>query len=53
MTNNDGGPAFPGYASDTGMSLRDYFAAHALIGMLALNAGHPESGEALQIVDAA
>lgn len=37
---NDGGPAFPPHASSTadeymGMSLRDYFAAKAMQGMLA------------------
>jgi hypothetical protein len=36
---NDGGPAFPAPAyaaniTDTGMSLRDYFAGQALAGML-------------------
>lgn len=31
---SDGGPAFPRQGCD-GMSLRDYFAAHALAGMLA------------------
>ena len=32
---NNGGPAFPtGVASDAGMSLRDYFAGQALIGIL-------------------
>lgn len=44
MANNDGGPAFPLqrnhsngdaiYAKGDGMSLRDYFAATALIGIL-------------------
>lgn len=30
-----GGPAFPTYPTHTpGMTLRDYFAAHALVGML-------------------
>ncbi len=40
---NDGGPAFPGLHpsqecrfNDPGMTLRDYFAAKALLGMLTL-----------------
>lgn len=34
MTPNDGGNAFPSGRLDTnGMSLRDYFAAHALLAM--------------------
>ena len=40
---NDGGPAFPsgdGYQRALGMTLRDYFAGQALVGLLA----HP-SGE--------
>lgn len=42
---NDGGPAFPGkrHESDTsrkvGMSLRDYFAAHAMIGLITAKRG--------------
>ncbi len=41
MAKNDGGPAFPLHAvegshyAEYGMSLRDYFAAKALTGMLA------------------
>lgn len=40
MSKNDGGPAFPthgsiGEVATYGMSLRDYFAAHALQGWLA------------------
>jgi hypothetical protein len=39
MSKNDGGPAFPvgseTHPVDQGMSLRDYFAGQALIGMLA------------------
>lgn len=39
MSVNDGGPAFPYTTSDDkhygGMSLRDFFAAHALQGLLA------------------
>jgi predicted DNA-binding transcriptional regulator AlpA len=31
---NEGGPAFPGYG-ETGMTLRDYFAAKAMQGLLA------------------
>jgi hypothetical protein len=31
----DGGPAFPRSPGDSGMSLRDYFAGQALIGMIA------------------
>jgi hypothetical protein len=38
MTTNDGGPAFPGFASDIsngdGMSLRDWFAGKAMQGIL-------------------
>jgi hypothetical protein len=42
MSDKDGGPAFPGQPRDTfasnlppGMSLRDWFAGQALVGMLA------------------
>ncbi|WP_239367809.1 hypothetical protein [Mesorhizobium retamae] len=43
MTKNDGGPAFPQifntddrpYNPDPGMSLRDFYAAHALTGLIA------------------
>jgi hypothetical protein len=42
MTNNTGGPAFPGLHpskecrfNDPGMTLRDYFAANAMQGILA------------------
>lgn len=48
----DGGPAFPLVPdhSAEGMSLRDYFAAHALSGLLAAHAGGdtalPKFGEA-------
>ena len=36
MTDNTGGPAFPSpYDDDEGMTLRDYFAAKAMQGMLA------------------
>ena len=31
----DGGPAFPNYYGNPGMSLRDYFAGQALAGLLA------------------
>ena len=34
MNKNTGGPAFPGYG-EPGMTLRDYFAAKAMQGMLA------------------
>lgn len=37
MAQNDGGPAFSGQAV-TGMSLRDYFAAAALSGLMAKDA---------------
>lgn len=45
----DGGPAFPahpnGVAGDDGMSLRDYFAAHALAGLMSCKfPGKGESG---------
>jgi len=38
---NNGGPAFPveGFEKDEGMSLRDYFAGQALIGIVAHNNG--------------
>ena len=42
MSKVHGGPAFPYHGPDsqkTGMTLRDYFAAHALTGLLA----HPAS----------
>lgn len=40
MSEKDGGPAFPSLETDTclplfGMSLRDYFAGQALVGILA------------------
>ena len=38
MTNETGGPAFPvptGCGEEWGMTLRDYFAAHAVAGMCA------------------
>lgn len=42
---NTGGPAFPsptdGMLDNEGMTLRDYFAAKALQGMLAENGGGP------------
>lgn len=49
---NDGGPAFPGHPpaithmarriyGDGGMSLRDYFAAQAMFGLLAQPNFHP------------
>ena len=46
MTTNTGGPAFPGAASNEryapqGMTLRDYFAAKAMQGMLAAGEGVP------------
>ena len=47
LTNHDGGPAFPAFQPQThdgswnqnfewGMSLRDYFAGHALTGLITL-----------------
>jgi hypothetical protein len=48
----DGGPAFPLKTWDghfTGMSLRDYFAAAALTGLLADSRGASVSGEALAV----
>jgi hypothetical protein len=43
MDINDGGPAFPKQSADgewyEGMSLRDWFAGQALVGLLA--SGHP------------
>jgi hypothetical protein len=39
---NNGGPAFPAHAQcgeETGMTLRDYFAAKAMQGLLAAGAG--------------
>jgi hypothetical protein len=52
MTTNTGGPAFPGlhpskecHYSDSGMTLRDYFAAKAMEGMLAYSYLHPLSME--------
>jgi len=50
---NTGGPAFPGlhpskecHYQDSGMRLRDYFAAKAMQGMLAYSYLHPLSMEA-------
>ena len=52
MTTNTGGPAFPGlhpskecHFQDSGMTLRDYFAAKAMEGMLAYSYLHPLSME--------
>ena len=43
MSKNHGGPAFPCIDGDHGMTLRDYFAAAALTGLIA--ASHsPEGG---------
>lgn len=39
MSKENGGPAFPVGTAYTGMTLRDYFAAMAVQGMLAV--GHP------------
>lgn len=61
---NDGGPAFPSYDFNTlqplpGMSLRDYFAAKALCGLLAnpeilkwaqAKAGEPGNGDVPEII---
>ena len=43
INKNTGGPAFPRtqWPNETGMTLRDYFAAKALQGMLAENGGGP------------
>jgi hypothetical protein len=62
---NNGGPAFPyreedgqgGYEQHQGMSLRDYFAAQALVGMLSegrsnSNAKHWMPEEAYELADA-
>lgn len=40
MENNDGEQAFPSVARGPGMSLRDYFAAAALTGLI--HGGHTE-----------
>ena len=50
MTTNTGGPAFPAQVKffdepTTGMTLRDYFAAKAMQGMLAYSYLHPLSME--------
>ena len=65
MSERDGGPAFPGptaigpagdvYPGFSGMSLRDWFAGHALAGLLAHASGEaPESAprKAYQLADA-
>ena len=47
MSKNDGGPAFPcgnTPSEGDGMTLRDYFAAAALQGMLAHSRGNPPHG---------
>lgn len=50
---SDGGPAFPAPASSSyGMSLRDYFAAQALIGLLASREGRPTRTAAQVAFDA-
>jgi hypothetical protein len=37
MTTNTGGPAFPYGTAYAGMTLRDYFAAKAMQGLMAMN----------------
>jgi hypothetical protein len=50
MSNNTGGPAFPTHLNLTqGMTLRDYFAAKAMQGMLA----DPNTPEIIDIAGAA
>lgn len=51
---NDGGPAFPAPASPSGltdaspgMTLRDYFAGQALVGLLASGSRGPEAAASL------
>jgi hypothetical protein len=41
---NDGGPAFPrtGWPNETGMTLRDYFAAKAMQGLFSCGKAHDE-----------
>jgi hypothetical protein len=57
--NNTGGPAFPGlhpskecHFQDSGMTLRDYFAAKAMQGMLAHEYSRPLRIEDLYACDA-
>jgi hypothetical protein len=55
MTTNTGGPAFPHQSSDAiraGMTLRDYFAAKAMQGMLAHEYSRPLRIEDLYACDA-
>ena len=55
MTTNTGGPAFPhqtSYAIRAGMTLRDYFAAKAMQGMLAHEYSRPLRIEDLYACDA-
>ncbi len=42
---NDGGPAFPrtGWPNETGMTLRDYFAAKAMQGLFSCGKAHDEN----------
>lgn len=40
---NDGGPAFPAPPGSAGMSLRDYFAAQAMIGICMMNSTGAET----------
>ncbi len=44
MTRDDGGPAFPrpGWPNETGMTLRDYFAAKAMQGLFSCGKAHDE-----------
>lgn len=58
MSNNTGGPAFPAPAgvqhiTEQGMTLRDYFAAKAMQGMLAASENYSTSELALYAYDVA
>lgn len=63
MSIKDGGPAFPragfyaasGYDNDpaAGMSLRDWFAGHALAGLLARDFGSTNEGQLQEIAEKA
>jgi hypothetical protein len=50
MTKETGGPAFPvvqGCGSDKGMTIRDYFAAKAMQGLLAADTGYAMPAETI------
>ena len=50
MTEETGGPAFPGYG-ETGMTLRDYFAAKAMQAMLNEDPAYHQKYQFIDLAD--